>query len=115
MSDFFKVSSRVARMKGSFTLEAARRAAEIRQSGKEIIDLTVGEPDFDTPEFIKEFAVSELKKGRTKYTPSSGASRFTEAVSGFLNEQFHSEITPAEVSTTCGGKQALFNLKDGCL
>jgi aspartate aminotransferase len=109
MSDFFKVSSRVARMKGSFTLEAARRAAEIRQSGKEIIDLTVGEPDFDTPEFIKEFAVSELKKGRTKYTPSSGASRFTEAVSGFLNEQFHSEITPAEVSATCGGKQALFN------
>lgn len=109
MSDNFRVSSRVARMQGSFTLEAARRAAEIRQSGREIIDLTVGEPDFDTPEFIKDYAISELRNGRTKYTPSSGAPGFTSAVASFFNQQFNAEIVPAEVSATCGGKQALFN------
>jgi len=96
-------------MKGSATLEAARKAAELRQSGIDVIDLTVGEPDFDTPEFIKDFAISELKAGRTKYTPSAGARKFVSSVASFFNDQFGADLSPNEVAASCGGKQALFN------
>lgn len=105
----FPVSKNVAAMKGSSTLEAARKAAELRKSGIDIIDLTVGEPDFDTPDFIKEFAISELKAGRTKYTPSAGAEKFVTSVQTFFYEQFGADILPSEVAASCGGKQALFN------
>lgn len=105
----FPVSDRVSRMHTSSTLKAAQRAAELREAGHEVIDLTVGEPDFDTPEFIKQYAVDGLRKGLTKYTASSGMKMFTEAVAEFYAAQFGAEIAPGEVVASCGGKQGLFN------
>ena len=96
-------------MHASSTLKAAQKAAELREAGHKVIDLTVGEPDFDTPEVIKQYAVEGLQKGLTKYTASSGMKKFTEAVAEFYSYQFGADISPSEVVASCGGKQGLFN------
>lgn len=105
----FPVSEHVARMHASSTLKAAQTAAELREQGHHVIDLTVGEPDFDTPQFIKDYAWEGLQKGLTKYTASSGMKLFTEAIASFYKNQFGAEVFPNQVVASCGGKQALFN------
>lgn len=105
----FPVADRVALMRTSSTLKAAQTAASLRTQGHDVIDLTVGEPDFDTPQFIKEFAWEGLQKGLTKYTASAGMTSFTKAVASFYGSQFDADISPDEVVASCGGKQALFN------
>jgi len=109
MSNPFPVSDHVARMHSSSTLKAAQSAAALREEGHDVIDLTVGEPDFDTPGFIKEYAVEGLKNGLTKYTASAGTKMFTSSVADFYAEQFGANFSPTEVAAACGGKQALFN------
>ncbi len=93
----------------SSTLKAGQIAADLRDKGFDVIDLTVGEPDFPTPEFIKEYAWEGLEKGLTKYTPTAGLKSFKEAVAGFYAAEFDADIAPTEIIATDGGKQALFN------
>ncbi len=109
MAKDFPVSSHVAKMQASSTLKAGQMAAELREQGHDVIDLTVGEPDFDTPEFVKEYAREGLAKGLTKYTPSAGTKLFQSAVADFYRDRFDSDFAPSEVAASCGGKQALFN------
>lgn len=109
MTKPFPVSENVAAMHASATLKAAQTAANLRDQGHDVIDLTVGEPDFDTPEFIKQYAWEGLQKGLTKYTASAGMRPFTEGVSEFYAGQFGAAFSPSEVAASCGGKQALFN------
>lgn len=109
MTNSFPVSESVSRMKSSSTFKAMQAAAELRERGFDVIDLTLGEPDFQTPEFIKRLAVEGLEKGLTKYTPTAGMKTFTEAVAHFYAEQFGAEFTPKQVAASCGGKQGLFN------
>ncbi len=96
-------------MHTSSTLKAAQTAAALREQGHSVIDLTVGEPDFDTPQFIKDYAWEGLQKGLTKYTASTGMKPFTEAIADFYQHRFGASFSPAEVVASCGGKQALFN------
>ncbi len=105
----FPVSESVSRMKTSSTFKAMQAAANLREQGFDVIDLTVGEPDFPTPEFIKDLAIEGLHKNITKYTASAGMKPFTEAVGHFYGEQFGAEVSAAQVVASCGGKQALFN------
>ncbi len=105
----FPVSEHVAKMKGSSTLIAAQAAAEMRAQGIDVIDLSVGEPDFDTPEFIKRYAWEGLEKGLTKYTATAGLADFRSAVVEFYKTQFGAHVKMSEVAASCGGKQALFN------
>jgi len=105
----FPVSENVSKMKTSSTFKAMQAAANLREQGFDVIDLTVGEPDFPTPEFIKDLAIEGLHKNITKYTPSAGMKPFTHAVAHFYDAQFGASITPAEIVAACGGKQALFN------
>ncbi|HQZ95410.1 MAG TPA: pyridoxal phosphate-dependent aminotransferase [Pyrinomonadaceae bacterium] len=105
----FPVSDHVAKMKGSSTLIAAQAAAEMRAQGIDVIDLSVGEPDFDTPQFIKDYAWEGLEKGLTKYTATAGTADFRNAVIEFYAKQFGADVKMAEVAASCGGKQALFN------
>lgn len=109
MTNRFPVSDRVARMHSSSTLKAAQTAANLREEGHDVIDLTVGEPDFDTPEFIKQYAFEGLEKGLTKYTSSAGMRSLTEGICDFYAERFGADFLPTEVAAACGGKQALFN------
>lgn len=105
----FPVSEHVAAMKGSSTLIAAQMAAEMRANGIDVIDLSVGEPDFDTPEFIKQLAVEGLQKGLTKYTATAGLAEFRSSIATFYEARFGATIETAEIAASCGGKQALFN------
>ena len=96
-------------MKTSSTFKAMQSAANLREQGFDVIDLTVGEPDFPTPEFIKDLAIEGLNKGITKYTAAAGMKLFVEAVAHFYKEQFGADVSPKEIAASCGGKQALFN------
>ncbi len=105
----FPVSRNVAKMQTSSTLKAAQVAADLRASGVDVIDLSVGEPNFPTPEFIKEYAREGLQKNLTKYTPTAGLKSFQESIAAFYAAQFGADFSPAEIVATDGGKQALFN------
>ncbi len=105
----FPVSEAAARMQTSSTFKAMQAAANLREQGFDVIDLTVGEPDFTTPEFIKELAIEGLHKNITKYTAAAGMKPFIEAVAGFYQAQFGASVSPKEIAAACGGKQALFN------
>lgn len=109
MSTNFPVSENVSRMHASSTLKAAQTARMLREQGHDVIDLSVGEPDFDTPEFIKQYAWEGLQKGLTKYTATAGMKPLTDAVVEFYAERFGAEFSAAEVAASCGGKQGLFN------
>jgi aspartate aminotransferase len=105
----FPVSESAARMQPSSTFKAMQAAANLREQGFDVIDLTVGEPDFPTPEFIKELAIEGLHKNITKYTAAAGMKPFVEAVAHFYAGQFGADVSPKQVAAACGGKQALFN------
>ncbi len=105
----FPVSKHVAAMQGSSTLIAAQVAADMRAQGIDVIDLSVGEPDFDTPQFIKEYAWEGLQKGLTKYTSAAGLAEFRASIADFYAARFGTEIKADEIAAACGGKQALFN------
>lgn len=105
----FPVSENVAKMQGSSTLIAAQMANEMRASGVDVIDLSVGEPDFDTPDFIKQYAVEGLAKGLTRYTATAGTIEFRKAIVDFYAARFNAELKQNEIAASCGGKQALFN------
>jgi len=75
-------------MPGSSTLIAAQMAADMRSQGIDVIDLSVGEPDFDTPDFIKQYAWEGLKKGLTKYTSTAGTADFRRSIADFYRARF---------------------------
>jgi aspartate aminotransferase len=105
----FPVSKNVASMKGSSTLIAAQAASDMRLQGIDVIDLSVGEPDFDTPQFIKDYAWEGLELGLTKYTATAGMADLRSAIVEFYAQQFGTSFRSNEVAAACGGKQALFN------
>ena len=109
MGTTFPVSENVAKMKGSSTLIAGQMATDMRSRGIDVIDLSVGEPDFDTPEFIKQYACEGLEKGLTKYTATAGLAEFRSAIAEFYAARFGADIKVNEIAASCGGKQALFN------
>src|SRR5687768_5198509 len=109
MSKPFPVSENVAGMKGSSTLIAAQTANDMRSRGIDVIDLSVGEPDFDTPQFIKDYAWEGLQKGITKYTATAGLAEFRSSIVDFYKHRFGAEFGVSEVAASCGGKQGLFN------
>ena len=105
------VSSRMARVKPSPTGAVLALAAELRAQGRDIISLGAGEPDFDTPQFIKDAAVAAIAAGATKYTPIDG----TAALKLGHRDQIRArQRTPLQrfeqILVTSGAKQALYNL-----
>src|SRR5437762_7607178 len=81
----------------------------MRAAGVDVVDLGAGEPDFDTPENIKDAAAEAMRAGKTKYTPSAGTRELQQAIMGFYNREFHANYERNEVMATTGGKQAIFN------
>lgn len=105
----FPVSENVARMQSSATLAAAQAAEALRASGANVCDFGAGEPDFDTPENIKQAALEAMRAGRTKYTAAGGVREIQRAIIDFYKREFSNEYQPGEVMVTAGGKQAIFN------
>lgn len=106
----FKISSRVAAMNESATLRMAQRAREMASKGFDIINLSLGEPDFDTPVHIKEKAKESIDLGYTKYTPVSGTLEIRNAISDKFREQNYLIYNPDEILVSNGAKQSFANL-----
>jgi aspartate aminotransferase len=105
----FPVSQNVARMQSSATMAAMQAAEALRAAGLNVCDFGAGEPDFDTPENIKQAAAAAMKAGRTKYTSAGGIRELQKSIIDFYRVTFGTEYQPAEVMATAGGKQAIFN------
>src|SRR5215208_759599 len=105
----FPVSENVARMQSSATMAAMQAAEALRASGANVCDFGAGEPDFDTPENIKEAANKAMRAGRTKYTAAGGIREINRAIIDFYQREFAADYQPGEVMATAGGKQAVFN------
>src|ERR1043165_933577 len=105
----FPVSDNVARMRASSTLKAMMAAEAMRAEGLDVVDLGPGEPDFDTPENIKQAAAEAMRQGKTKYTPVAGTRDLQQAIINFYEQEFGATYQRSEVAATSGGKQAIFN------
>jgi aspartate aminotransferase len=105
----FPVSENVASMKPSSTLAAMQAAEAMRAAGVDVVDLGAGEPDFDTPQNIKDAAVEAMKAGLTKYTATAGTRSLQQAILGFYQREFGAGYESNQVIATAGGKQAVFN------
>jgi len=105
----FPVSENVARMQSSATMAAMQAAEALRATGANVCDFGAGEPDFDTPDNIKQAADRAMRAGRTKYTANAGIRELHRAIIDFYREMFGTEYQISEVMATAGGKQAIFN------
>jgi aspartate aminotransferase len=105
-----RLNRRVAAIKPSATMAAEARAIELRLQGVDIISLAAGEPDFDTPERIKNAARRALEAGMTKYTPTSGTRQIKEAIQSKLKSENNLEYDLTEIVASAGGKQAAANV-----
>ena len=101
----FAPSANVAHIKESATLAVASRARALKAAGREVLDLGAGEPDFDTPEFIRRAAQKAIDAGATRYTATEGILPLRQAIAAQANAQ----VDPAEVVVSTGSKQSLFN------
>ena len=105
-----KPSERVQKVKPSATMAVTARAAELKRAGKDVIGLGAGEPDFDTPEFIKEAAIQAIRDGQTKYTAVGGTPEMKQAVVDKFQRDNQLEYTTEQILVSCGGKQGCYNL-----
>ena len=104
------VAERLAAIKASPTLAITAKAAKLKAEGKDIIGLGAGEPDFDTPQFIKDAAIAAINKGYTKYTPAGGTVTLKKAIIAKFKRENGLDYTEKQILASCGGKQTSFNL-----
>ena len=102
-------AERLAQVSESATMKVAAEAERLRRAGHDVVDFSVGEPDFPTPEHIKTAAKDALDKNFTRYTAVAGIPELREAICARYKTDYGVSVTPAEVLLTFGGKQALFN------
>lgn len=104
----FVPASRVIRIKSSPSVAAAARVRELKAEGRRILDLTVGEPDFDTPQHIKDAAFAAIDRGETKYTSVTGTPELQKAILQTLHRKTGQQYTAGEITIGGGGKQVIF-------
>ncbi len=104
------LSTRVQAIKPSPTLAVTARAAKLKSEGKDIIGLGAGEPDFDTPQHIKDAAIAAINKGFTKYTAVGGTASLKQAIIAKFKRDNGLDYTAKQILVSCGGKQSFFNL-----
>ena len=103
------ISDRLARIKPSPTIAMTTRAAELRAAGRDIISLSAGEPDFDTPQNVSDAAKAAIDAGHTRYTAVDGTPSLKRAIAAKFARENGLDYTPAQITVGTGGKQILFN------
>jgi aspartate aminotransferase len=103
------LSAAVGRIQPSPTIAVTVRAAELKAAGRDVIGLGAGEPDFDTPDFVKEAAIAAIRAGRTKYTPVDGTPELKAAVQAKFRRDNGLDYGLDQISVNVGGKQTIFN------
>jgi aspartate aminotransferase len=110
-----KLSARVQAVKPSATLAITARAKELKAAGKDVIGLGAGEPDFDTPDHIKQAAIEAINAGFTKYTAVDGTPELKRAIIAKYQRDNGLDYQPDQILVSCGGKQSFFNLAQAVL
>jgi aspartate aminotransferase len=105
-----KLASRVRRIKPSPTLAVTAKANQLRLEGVNVLNLAAGEPDFDTPEHIKQAAIEAIQSGQTKYTPVGGTNSLKAAIIDKFSRDNGLQYSMNEILVSCGGKQSFYNL-----
>jgi len=109
------VSERVQRIKPSATLAISARAKALKAAGQDVINMGVGEPDFDTPDNIKQAGVAAIESGFTKYTPVDGTESLKKAVAAKFAQDNQLSYELNQILVSCGGKQSFYNLAQAFL
>ncbi len=105
------IAEKIKNIRPSATLKMAKLSRELAAQGKEVISLSLGQPDFDTPEYIKQAAIKALQKGYTKYTPVAGIPELREAIVNFYEKLFGvSHYSPENTMVSVGAKHSIVNV-----
>ena len=105
-----QLSDRINQMQESATIKMSKMSRELKAQGFDIIDLSLGEPDFDTPQHIKDAAKEAIDKGFTKYTPVPGYAELRKAISAKFKRDNNLDYTPDEIVVSTGAKQSIANV-----
>lgn len=105
-----KVNRRIRDIVGSTTLAITARAKELQSQGRDVVSFGAGEPDFDTPDFIKQAGIAAIQKGFTKYTPSTGTVELREAIAAKFLKDNSLKYSPNQIVVACGAKHALYDI-----
>ena len=104
------ISEKAENIKPSATMEISNKAKKLKTKGVDVINLSVGEPDFDTPDNIKEYAIEAIKNGFTKYTESAGILELREAISEKLEKENGLSYSSSQIVVSNGAKHSLYNI-----
>lgn len=110
-----QLADRTLRVKPSATLAVAAKAAQLRSQGIDMIDLGLGEPDFDTPEIAKQAGIAAIQEGFTKYTPVDGIPALKQAIIAKFQRDNNLSYTPKQILVSVGAKHSLYNLTQALL
>ena len=103
------LSDALSRIKPSATIVITQKARDLKAQGRDVISLSVGEPDFDTPDNIKEAAIAAIRRGETKYTPVSGIPQLREAITRKFKRENDLDYKASQTIVGTGGKHVIFN------
>ena len=106
----YRISQRAAALAPSVTLAIDAKAAELKAAGVDVVGFGTGQPDFDTPDFIKAAAKDALDKGFTKYTPASGLPALRKAIAEKFQRENGIAYEPSQIIVSCGGKHSCYNV-----
>src|ERR1043165_1467423 len=106
----YKISRRAAALAPSLTLAIDSQAQQKKEGGEDVVGFGAGEPDFDTPQHIKDAAIRALNEGFTKYTPSSGIPELRQAIADKFKRENGLTYKPSQVIVSCGGKHSCYNV-----
>ncbi len=109
MATQLTLSDTVNRVEPSATIAVTTKAAELKRAGEDVIGLGAGEPDFDTPDHIKDAAIQAIRDGKTKYTPADGLPELKDAICAKFGRDNDLTYTPAQVHVAPGGKPVIYN------
>ena len=105
-----KISHRGAKIEASITMAVTALANQLKEEGKSIIGMSAGEPDFDTPDSIKQAAIQAIQDGQTKYTAAAGLPRLKQAICNKFKRDHDLDYTPDQVIVSCGAKHTIYNI-----
>src|SRR3954470_3303309 len=106
----YKISRRAASLSPSLTLTIDSKAKQLKAEGQDVVGFGAGEPDFDTPQHIKDAAVKALAEGFTKYTPSAGIPELRQAIADKFKRENGLSYKPNQIIVSCGGKHSCYNV-----
>jgi len=110
-----QLSEKIAAVAPSATLAISDKAKKMQREGIDVISLSIGEPDFDTPRHIKDACIDALNRGETHYTPSNGIPELLSAISEKIQNENHFPCTPSQVIVSCGAKDAIYEAMEAVL